>query len=55
VGDVPWMEAPNDGVVTRKSMTCREDVEYVEISDNHYEIVQSGRVVKLLKELVLKY
>ena len=55
IGDVPWMETPNDGIVTRKSMTARTDVNYVEIDDNHYEIVQSGRVVKLLKELVLKY
>ena len=55
VGDVPWMPLPNDGVVTRKSMTCREDVEYVEITDNHYEIVQSGRVVKLLKETISNF
>jgi len=55
IGDVPWMETPNDGVVTRKSMTARTDINYVEIDDNHYEIVQSGRVVKLLKELVQKY
>jgi len=55
IGDVPWMEAPNDGVVTRKSMTARTDINYVEIDDNHYEIVQSGRVVKLLKEKIVKF
>jgi len=48
VGDVPWLAGPNDGIVTRASMTCRDDVDYVEVDRNHYEIVQSQRVVDLI-------
>jgi len=31
-------------------MTCRNDVEYLEIDRNHYEIVLSKRVVSLIKK-----
>lgn len=48
-GEVPWMEQPNDGVVTKKSMMARSDVDYVEISNNHYEIVQCNRAVEVIK------
>lgn len=48
-GEVPWMEQPNDGVVTRQSMMARSDVDYVEISNNHYEIVQCTRAVEVIK------
>ena len=48
-GEVPWMEQPNDGVVTKKSMMARSDVDYVEISNNHYEIVQCTRAVEVIK------
>lgn len=49
-GEVPWMEQPNDGVVTKRSMTARSDVDYVEISNNHYEIVQCTRAVEVIKQ-----
>lgn len=49
VGDVPWLVGENDGVVTRSSMTCRDDVEYATVDRNHYEIVQSQRVVDYIK------
>ena len=49
VGDVPWMPGENDGIVTRKSMTCRDDIEYTEVDRNHYEIVLSDRVVEIIK------
>ena len=48
-GEVPWMEQPNDGVVTKRSMMARSDVDYVEISNNHYEIVQCTRAVEVIK------
>ena len=50
VGDVPWITGANDGIVTQSSMTCRNDVEYLEIDRNHYEIVLSKRVVSLIKK-----
>jgi len=54
VGDVPWITGDNDGIVTRSSMTCRDDVEYDEVDRNHYEIVLSKRVVDIIKKRVYK-
>jgi pimeloyl-ACP methyl ester carboxylesterase len=48
VGDVPWLRGANDGIVTRESMVCRDDTDLIEIDRNHYEIVQSKRVVKFI-------
>jgi hypothetical protein len=48
VGDVPWISGENDGIVTRKSMTCRDDIEYAEVDRNHYEIVLSDRVIEII-------
>ena len=53
-GEVPWMEQPNDGVVTKKSMTARTDIDYIEIPNNHYEIVQCTRAVGIIKESLNK-
>ena len=54
VGDVPWITGTNDGIVTRASMMCRDDVEYTELDRNHYEIVLSKRVVDIIKKIVYK-
>lgn len=54
IGDVPWISGSNDGIVTRKSMTCRDDVSYVEVDRNHYEVVLSKRVVDIIKKTVYK-
>ena len=54
VGDVPWIQGTNDGIVTHSSMMCRDDVEYTEIDRNHYEIVLSKRVVDILKKRLYK-
>jgi pimeloyl-ACP methyl ester carboxylesterase len=54
VGDVPWIQGTNDGIVTRSSMMCRDDVEYTEIDRNHYEIVLSKRVIEIIKNFVKK-
>lgn len=53
-GEVPWMEQPNDGVVTKKSMTARPDINYIEIPNNHYEIVQCTRAVEVIKKSLQK-
>jgi triacylglycerol esterase/lipase EstA (alpha/beta hydrolase family) len=53
-GEVPWMEQPNDGVVTKKSMTARTDIDYVEIPNNHYEIVQCTRAVEVIKKSLVE-
>ena len=49
VGSVPWIMGKNDGIVTRDSMMSRSDIQFIEIDRNHYEIVQSQRVVDLIK------
>jgi|SRR6056300_1118397 len=54
IGDVPWISGKNDGIVTYSSMTCRDDVEYVEIDRNHYEVVLSKRVVDIIKKRLYK-
>lgn len=51
-GDVNWLAGRNDGIITRASMTSRNDMQFVEIDRNHYEIVQSQRVVDLIKSKI---
>lgn len=54
VGDVPWIQGTNDGIVTRSSMMCRDDIDYTEIDRNHYEVVLSKRVVDIIEKRVYK-
>ena len=49
VGDVPWIQGTNDGIVTHSSMTYRSDVDYIEVDRNHYEVVLSQRSVDVIK------
>jgi pimeloyl-ACP methyl ester carboxylesterase len=50
-GKSPWMNVPNDGVVTISSMKAREkDMEIIEIDVNHYEIVMSNQVLDIIKK-----
>lgn len=53
-GAVPWHHADNDGVVTIPSMTGRNDMEYVYVHENHYEILGSDVVVDLIKNKYLE-
>ena len=48
-GDSPLMIEPNDGVVTIASMKHRNDMEFIEVPLNHYEIVISPKTVDILK------
>ena len=54
-GQSPFMHEPNDGVVTIASQKHHEDMELVEVDYNHYEVVLSDTVVKLIKERVNKF
>jgi pimeloyl-ACP methyl ester carboxylesterase len=54
-GQSPFMHEPNDGVVTIASQKHYEDMELVEVDYNHYEVVLSDEVVKLVKERVKKF
>jgi pimeloyl-ACP methyl ester carboxylesterase len=54
-GQSPFMHEPNDGVVTIASQKHHKDMELVEVDCNHYEVVLSDTVVKLVKERVNKF
>ena len=54
-GQSPFMHEPNDGVVTIASQKHHGDMELVEVEYNHYEVVLSDTVVKLVKERVNKF
>ncbi len=59
--DVPWTQIvttrghhpihilPNDGVVTKHSMMCRSDIDYVLIDEDHYDVLYSNDVVEIIK------
>jgi pimeloyl-ACP methyl ester carboxylesterase len=54
-GQSPFMHEANDGVVTIASQKHHADMELVEVDYNHYEVVLSDVVVKLIKERVNKF
>jgi hypothetical protein len=51
-GASPWIQEPNDGVVTIESQQYRQDFELVELPLNHYEVVISNAVVDIVLERV---
>jgi pimeloyl-ACP methyl ester carboxylesterase len=53
-GQNHFMLEANDGVVSIASQRARKDMELIEIGHNHYEVVLSDRVVKLIKERIKK-
>lgn len=55
-GNVPYLEGPNDGVCTIKSMTPeREDMDSIEINHTHYEIICSNTICDIVKERYNKH
>jgi pimeloyl-ACP methyl ester carboxylesterase len=49
-GNVPWVPEPNDGVVTLASQRKHgRDMELVEVSCNHYEVVLNNQVLNLIQ------
>jgi pimeloyl-ACP methyl ester carboxylesterase len=54
-GQSPFMHEPNDGVVTIASQRHHADMELVEVDFNHYEVVLSDAVVRLVQERVNKF
>ena len=54
-GQSPWMNVPNDGVVTISSMKKHaQDMDIIEVDVNHYEIVISNKVLAIVKDLLKK-
>jgi pimeloyl-ACP methyl ester carboxylesterase len=54
-GQSPFMHEPNDGVVTIASQKHHIDMELVEVDYNHYEVVLSQAVIKIIKERIKKF
>ena len=54
-GQSPFMHEPNDGVVTIASQRHHADMELIEVDYNHYEVVLSDDVIKLVRERVNKF
>ena len=51
-GQSPFMHEPNDGVVTIASQRHHEDMDLIEVDCNHYEVVLSDTVIKLIKQKI---
>jgi len=54
-GQSPFMLAHNDGVVTVASQKHHVDMELIEVDYNHYEVVLSDVVIRLVEERVNKF
>jgi len=54
-GQSPFMHEPNDGVVTIASQKHHIDMELVEVDYNHYEVVLSPAVIKIIRERIKKF
>ena len=54
-GQSPFMAEANDGVVTISSMKHHADMELVEVDYNHYEVVLSDKIIKIIKERIKKF
>jgi pimeloyl-ACP methyl ester carboxylesterase len=53
-GQSSFIHEPNDGVVTIASQKHHADMELIEVDYNHYEVVLSEQVVKLIKQRIKK-
>lgn len=52
VGQSPWIQDDNDGVVTLKSMRYRQDFEIIDLPLNHYEVVISNQTVAIILDKI---
>ena len=54
-GDTPWVMGKNDGVVTISSQKHHgEDMDLIDVEYNHYEVVLSDQVIKIIQERLPK-
>ena len=54
-GHSPFILEPNDGVVTIASQKHHIDMELIEVDYNHYEVVLSEEVIRLITERTKKF
>jgi pimeloyl-ACP methyl ester carboxylesterase len=50
-----WSWESNDGVVTYKSMTARQDVQHIYLEYNHHEIMQAPELVDIVAHQYNKF
>lgn len=48
IGSVPYLNGPNDGVVTVASMRHRSDMTHIEVPHTHYEVMCSDVVADII-------
>ena len=52
-GTSPWIPQPNDGVVTITSQQHHgQDMELIELAQNHYEVVLNKHVIQIIKDRI---
>lgn len=51
-GQSPFINEPNDGVVTIESQQHHVDMELVNVDYNHYEVLQADPVIKLIRNRI---
>ena len=54
-GNSPWLRSRNDGVVTERSMIIRDDLNYIEVLANHYEVLVFDPVIDIIKDLTIEH
>lgn len=54
-GQSPFINEPNDGVVTINSMQYHDGMELVEVDFNHYEVVLSDPVIKIIRDRIKRF
>jgi pimeloyl-ACP methyl ester carboxylesterase len=52
-GSAPWISGDNDGVLTHRSMTCRDDIPTMFIDSNHSEIVCHDDTISAIKNHII--
>lgn len=51
-GHVPLVDLPNDGVVSIKSQTYIQNIKYIELPYNHFEILLNEDAVSVINEFI---
>lgn len=54
LGNIPWLDGPNDGVITIESMKHRKDMTLIALNCNHYEVVQHPAIIEIIKKEIEK-
>ena len=54
-GQSPFMNEPNDGVVSIASQKHHADMELITLETNHYEVVLSDQVVDIIRDRTKKF